>query len=368
MTFLSPFSLSQAPAKEEMFPDPLLSANVYCAGRLGEALLRVAGALQRELLAEGGAEPGYVWVMRYAKCGEHLKIRVHGPESRRPLIQASLAAAAASYLAGQEAPDPAAPRRTRELAPPIDREDQAPADYPDRTFLWTTYERSHISLGYRPYMNDDVYVALLTRCMGRGTEILLHRLEADGAGQIQHQKLQTLLLKALIAGLSALPLTAEERALYLLYHRDCLLRGALKQAGSAGGPRKMEETLARFRLQVEKLGGEVDGLAETARTRWEGGGERWEGDFEAWSSALAGLAEYVAPLCGGRAYHIDPFAELPLFPAVFKAFHGLANQLGLTPLNEAFAHHLLLSASCSGELRDRPVQLKPALLEMEPLQ
>jgi hypothetical protein len=36
-------------------------------------------------------------------------------------------------------------------------------------------------------------------------------------------------------------------------------------------------------------------------------------------------------------------------------------------LNEAFAHHLLLAVSGSGDLRDRPVQLKPALLEMEPL-
>jgi hypothetical protein len=173
--FLVPFFLSWAPAREEMFPDPLLSANLYCAGRLGEALLRVVGGFRRDLLARVGAEPGYVWVMRYAKGGEHLKIRVHGPESQRPLIRELLAASAESYLADLGAPDPSAPRRTRELAPPIDREDQTSTDYPDRTFLWTTYERSQISLGYRPYMSDDVYVALLTRCMGRGTEILLHR-------------------------------------------------------------------------------------------------------------------------------------------------------------------------------------------------
>jgi len=348
-----------------MFPDPLLSANVYCAGRLGEALLRVTGAFRRELLARGGLEPGYVWVMRYAKCGEHLKIRLHGPQSREPLMRELLAAAAEPYLAGLGAPDPAAPRRTRELAAPIDREDQASTDYPDRTFLWTTYERSHISLGYRPYMNDDVYVSLLTRCMGRGTEILLDRLESDEAGQIHHQKLQALLLKALITGLSALPLTTEERTLYLLYHRDCLLRAALKQAGSAGGPQKMAEILARFQLQVDKLGREADGLAETARARWDGDGESWDADFEAWSSALAELAGYVASICGGRAYHIDPFAESSLFPPIFKALHGFANQLGLTPLNEAFAHHLLLSVAGSGGPRDRPVQLKPALLEME---
>jgi hypothetical protein len=363
---LSPSATPQAPAQGERLPDPLLSASLYCAGRLDEALLRVVGAFRQELLAKGSQEQGYVWVMRYAKCGEHLKIRFHGLESQRSLMREQLAAAAAAYLTGLGASDPAAPRRTRPLAAPIDREDQAATDYPDRTFLWTTYERSHISLGYRPYMNDDTYVSLLTRCMSRGTELLLQRLEAEETGQIQYRKLQPLLLKALITGLSALPLTAEERALYLLYHRDCLLRAALKQAGSIGGPKKMAETLARFRLQIDKLGAETDRLAETARARWDAGKERWDDDFEAWHSALSQLAAYVTPLCGGLAYHIDPFAESPLFPGIFKAFHGFANQLGLTPLNEAFAHHLLLFVSCASELRDRPVQLKPALLEPLP--
>ena len=34
----------------------------------------------------------------------------------------------------------------------------------------------------------------------------------------------------------------------------------------------------------------------------------------------------------------------PVFPAIFKVFHGTANKLGLGMLPEALTHHLLLRA------------------------
>jgi hypothetical protein len=32
------------------------------------------------------------------------------------------------------------------------------------------------------------------------------------------------------------------------------------------------------------------------------------------------------------------------FPPTFKILHGLANQVGMPPLQEAFVHHLLLAS------------------------
>jgi hypothetical protein len=364
MTELAFFSPSLSLSQEPLYPNPFLSASIYCCGRLDEVIHSCIAQFWVEARHRDETGTSYLWVMRYAKGGDHLKVRLHGPEGHRFWMRELLAAAVESYFSALEPPEVDAPRKNRDLATPIDHEDRVPTLYPDRTLLWTVYERSHISLGYRPYMNDDVYVSRLTRCLGRSTDVLLSRLETDSSGRSSHQVLQAILLKALIAGLSALPFNSQERTLYLLYHRDCLLRAVLKQAGSRSGPQKMEETLNRFRQQVHGMGESIDRLAWTAGSLWQTREEgNWDNDFEAWRGALRELADYASLVCGDLAHHIDPFAEHPLFPPLFKAFHGFANQLGLTALNEAFAHYLLIAATSDDGLRDRPVQLKPSWLK-----
>lgn len=342
------------------YPDPILSANLYCAGRLSEAVSRVVHPFWRDVSARGHAACGYVWVVRYARRGEHLKIRVHGPQSESSAWRDLLQAAAGSYLEEIGPRDPEAPRHARALSTPIDREDGDNADHPDRELLWTTYARSHVSLGYRPYLQDDRYVALLTRCLGRGTEILLKRLAPEA--RWNHATQQAALLNALIAGLAALPLSPRERSSWLLYHRDGLLRGMLKQSGASGGARRLRETLERFRGQAAGMQGDIERLGRTAETGWAADAS-WPDDLTAWRQALVDLSAELLPHEGDRAYDIDPFADRVLFLPLFKVFHGFANQLGLTPLNEAFAHHLLLAATADGDLRDRAVRVTPELGE-----
>jgi len=69
----------------------------------------------------------------------------------------------------------------------------------------------------------------------------------------------------------------------------------------------------------------------------------------AWCRALTALRQFLEPL----AVDIDPFADGPTFPLFFKVCHGIANPLGVTPLNEAFIHHLLLCATGDDDLVDR---------------
>jgi hypothetical protein len=44
---------------------------------------------------------------------------------------------------------------------------------------------------------------------------------------------------------------------------------------------------------------------------------------------------------------VDPFADGPLFPVLFRLFHATARQFGLALLDEAFLHHLLAAGGRS---------------------
>lgn len=347
-------------------PDPILSANVYCSGRLCEVIHRVARPFLREARRRVPEEEIRVWVMRYAKGGDHLKVRLHGPEPAEPFLRDLLFSLQADYFAGLNAAGPAAPRRSRALAAPIDREDCEVSDRPDRTFLWTAYRRSHVSLGYRPYLGDDVYVTLLTRCLSRSTEIVLHRLTPSPTGVYPHRGRQNALLKGVIAGLSALGFPAEERTLYLLYHRDCLLRHVRKQMlidRKATSPEGLtDRLLERFWKEIESGRSGFEPLGETASRLWTAGvSPVWDEDLAAWREAVGELAGYVMTVCRDLAHRIDPFAAEPIFPPIFKAFHGMANQVGLTPLDEAFSYHLLLALTADGDTARQPVQMRPDL-------
>jgi len=257
----------------------------------------------------------------------------------------------------------------RASAPPIDAEDATSTDHPDRTFLWTTYARNPLSLGYSPFLDDNRYVYLLTRCLGRATEILILRLRSDEDGRSPFPLQRRLLLQAIIAGLAALPLSDSNRARYLLYHRDGLMRylrrrktQTLELSAVEDGPTIMARALLRFDGEIERLGTELDGWSESLHKQWHTRTNlSWDGDFAAWGQALRDLFEYINPQCATLCQRLDPFAELPVFPLLFKVFHGLANQIGLSHLNEAFLHHLLAGLTPEGQDCQRPVQLVPNL-------
>jgi hypothetical protein len=349
-----------------LLPDPLLSANVYCSGRLCEVIQRLVSPFWSEYRAQSSAGTSYLWVMRYARGGEHLKVRLHGDPSEAELLRDLLAASQAAYfarLAGAASATPAA--KSRPDAPPIDAEDRVDTDHPDRTFLWTTYRRNPLSLGVDPFLQDDAYLELLTRCLGCGTEILLARLEAGEDGQCPHPLCRDILFSALLFGLEQLRLSGRERALYLLYHRDTLLRHLRKRKNWSASPEAMARVLSHLDLQAardprrEELGRFLSqhGMAGHA---W-----RWQADIGAWCSALRELQEYVTPLLADPLFHADPFAERPLFALLFKVFHGFINQIGLDALNEAFLLHLLGGVVAETDLLQRPVLLRPDFRALE---
>lgn len=343
--------------KSALFPDPAFSANIYCAGRLDEVIHRVLAPFWA---AAGRQEKGaYLWLMRYAKTGEHLKLRLHGPAGAEKLIE-KLGAELERYFGELPPAEPEAVRKSTPTATPIDAEDQEPQDQPDRSWRPTRYKRSAIPFGYSPWVDDPVYVALMTRAFAAGTESLFGKLATGADGRAPHSLVQGLLIQAILDGLAALGLGAAERGDYLAYHRDWLLRATLKNtAASAVGPEKMAELVARFDRQAAGLGdAALARIGEAARRRFAS--EAADEARNPWQVALAELRAYVDGAAGEPRRHIDPFADDPRFPPFFKAFHVFANQLGLNPLNEAFAHHLLLRAAVDGkDAPPRPVVLRP---------
>lgn len=325
------------------FPDPTLSANLYASDHLDGVLYRVVAPVWKQLRDHEAARGAHLWVMRYARGGEHLKLRLHAGEPLVREFRQRLAETAASYFEALGEVEPDGPRRSRPDAPPIDAEDMVEGVHPDRRLLWTRYRRSALSLGGPPWLGDDRYVSLLTRCLARGTELLLDIEPEDD--ELPHRLRQSTLLKGLVLGLGSLGWASESRLTYLAYHRNWLLRHpALK---STDGDATLAEAVLRFDLQARKLGTYLATLGGAVDEEWTPGAVV-EGEAPAqtrWKRSLADLVSYAGGFRDDPDHHLDPFAPDPPFVPLFKALHGFANQIGLDPVNEAFAHHLLLRAA-----------------------
>lgn len=330
-------------------PDPVLTANIYLAGHLDEAIFRIVVPFWRSFKELDPAGLCSLWLMRYGKGGEHLKVRLHGPAELVPEMKRLLEGAAQAYLGTLAEPAGPVQKRGWLGAPPIDAEDAVQSDYPDRTLLWTRYGRSHVSLGGRPFLSDDRYAALFTNCLARGSEIVMALKPAED-GTLSHHARQSTLLRALISGLAALGFDAEKRAQYLSYHRDWLLRYFLPKGSMEADP--VQQLLQRFDERVAAMDSSLEILRQAATAKWQGNDgpqQRFAGQDASWQQALAALLEYITPFCADPDYHLDPFAVDPVFSPIFKVFHGLGNQLGLKLSDEGFAHHILLQAAASPE-------------------
>src|SRR4051812_36808733 len=65
------------------FPDPIISANLYDFRRLDRVIARFVVPFLLAAEAKALDQPFYLWMLRYLRGGEHLKIRVHAPDALR---------------------------------------------------------------------------------------------------------------------------------------------------------------------------------------------------------------------------------------------------------------------------------------------
>jgi hypothetical protein len=316
----------------------LISVNLYAAGRLDWVIDQFVVPFWHAVEASGLDQYCYLWILRYSRCGEHLKLRLHGPEPLHILLQGLLNEAADAYFAGwsslEKGPGQAAQRL--KPTPPLDVEDQESNDYPDGTFLYTHYQRSPIILGAPPLMQDDHYITLFTNALSRACILVLSRFQLAKNGRMLHRKRQALLLHITAVGLSVAFPDFQELERYVIYHRDWLVRAPVLAA--RGRINKAEEIFDRYDAEALQLG---SSYLETIRKLLEIKEESLSTQESSWQRALWALYLHLQSM---RCLDPDPFVEGALYPSLFKVFHGVANQLGVTPLNEGLVWHLLLGA------------------------
>jgi hypothetical protein len=304
-------------------PDPVVTANLYCGGLLDDA---VTGAILPFQAAAGGEDRCSLWIVRYSRRGEHLKVRVHADDGEAGALRELLAGHVGGWLESVREVPPPTRRVARFDVPAIDPEDEGSVAAADRSLLWTTYRRSAVTLGGSPWLEDDTFAAHAVECLARGFGRVLAARAGAAAGQGT-----TALIRALVPALGAVGFDPPRAAAYLAYHRDWLLRFFLDE------PAKADRTRATFDAQLAGAGATVERIARAVGGAAVVDGGGWEG-------ALARLAEYTGGYQGRAEYQVDPFTRDATFPPLFKVLHGVANQAGVPPLQEAYVHHLVLAA------------------------
>lgn len=320
--------------------DPSLTASLYAPGRLDQALARVVAPLRRSL--EGHPEAALWWVRSLAG-GEHLKLRFHLPGDQIEALRGALTEAAGRFFAessGASSPRRGAPPVVRK-APPIDPQDRGEPRPPG--LVWTSSPRSALSYGGAPLGDDPVYAARLSRVLGLAGEAALDLLATSPDAALEERR--RILLGALVDALAAPGIRSEHRAAYLAYHRDALARHIVYGRGTESGAR----LVAFFDHQAWRSRGAVERLRRVVDAAWEDSSAREPA--EPGSAWRRGVAELLAEIERRRdeagfetVLRLDPDAPDPILCPLFKGLHGLANQLGLTWIEEAFTHHLLWRA------------------------
>jgi len=319
-------------------PDPVVSASLFAGGHLDTLTGKVVAPMV-QALAGTVSDDSYLWLMRYGRRGDHLKLRWHGPKTEGAVFRQALedhAKTGFELLPVGDGPGKPISSET----PPIDVEDQAgEALQEDRTLLFTHYRRSHVCLGEQILHRDDTYCCHLTRCLARGTSMVLNRVANESAVPWSHGLRFNLLLTAIIDGLAESDISNTLQTSYLAYHRDWLLRFV---AGDRSEEDSREQARRVFDRRLAAMGDARERLFAFVRNRRDSIQSTTQ--TSVWGSRLAAARTFFEPLCESLAEQLDRHAEKPFFSPLFKIFQGLANQTGLNLAEEAYVHHLLLRA------------------------
>ena len=316
-------------------PDPVLTANIYASGLIEDVLQRVIVPFRSALRRQWAADECYLWLMRYSRGGEHLKIRIHSAIDNRERVKALLTVHAEEFLAEVRLLPVSAPRTvSKPTVAAIDLEDSAPEMAPDRSILWTTYKRTAVSFPGSPWLEDDEFIKRSCLVLGNGCELLLDALKDKTLESVGAR--QGFLGRAILSALWSLNLHEPSVAVeYFKYHRDWLLRFFLMATPTE------ERALKQFAEQVQRVPETIRWMARAALAP---DASDVPAARRSWWDTLANLVRYAEQFRNSDEHQIDPFARDNVFPVIFKVLHGLANQIGLRPMQEAYVHHLALTA------------------------
>ena len=317
--------------------EPILTANVYCAGFLDQLIHEAIAPFWARYSASAGDGGRFLWFARYGRGGEHLKIRFHGSAAERDEVRQELATAVERFLGALPGLAAASERDGLVDQFPIDPEDHCARAYPDRTLLWTTYRCEPGIMGRQPMSADRLHAALFTGCLGIGTDIVLAGFKPDATGTVPGSLRLSLALKFFVAAFCALDLPPRARVENLRYHRDWLLASfGLEIAPACARIDQQIESrpalLAGLRPLLETAAQEEDALVD-------------EGDlYYRWQSRFAELLCHAIRRANDPAFLADPYLRDQVLATSFKLLHAHTNQLATGLWNEAYVCQLLIRA------------------------
>ncbi len=317
------------------FADPILTANIYCTGFLDRLIFEAIAPFWSRYKASNGDLGGFLWFARYRRGGEHLKIRFHGSAAARDAVRGSLVTAIQDFLDSLPGTAAANERDCQVNQFPIDPEDHCTIAYPDRTILWTSYQRVPGIMGRHPMSDDLLHAALFTRCLGVGSDIVLENLRPDSNGTIPGALRLSLALKFFIAACSSLGLPATGIVEYLRYHRDWLLTSFNID---------LVKACERFDQRIQSQPETLEGLRPLLDLKEEPGAETAADDdpYCQWQDCFAELFRYVLQRADDPEFLQNPYLKDQVFATPFKLLHAHTNQLATGLLNEGYLCQLLI--------------------------
>ncbi|GMU07988.1 lantibiotic dehydratase C-terminal domain-containing protein [Corallococcus caeni] len=329
------------PDEATFLEQPSLSASIYCDGRVDEVIQTVM--LPFRQWAQTHHPRTRLWLMRYLRGGEHLKVRLHGPPHSLAEARRELAARVAETFASWSPPVPDERRRQNNQAPPLDPEDEDGVLKPDLTLHWTRYQHRPEQQGPLPLAATPGFASGYVACMVAATRTLFDHV-ARPSGTASRG---TLLIRLIAEALTGLEWSPQEERAALLFHRDWLVSGTPH-------PAQVQEALAQ-RCQADEAtlrrleAFNTDRHANRAAPR--------ELPLFAWAVA----AHLDMARCTALASRRGPpvlSGDRELFATLARVQHNAANVLGLSLGNEL--HVIQLFAESLASVNDSTTRTRSA--------
>lgn len=303
----------------------VFSANLYCHGAVDQALRELILPFWQTLR---GCHPGAeLWLVRYAKGGEHLKIRLFA-ESGTAALAARLEAAAQEFLAAVPMASDGLRDPARDL-PAIDPEDGGGELRTDRTWLRTRYRYRPEHVGAEPLSAAAGFGAIHQRCRVAATAVLLDWLERHADAEATPGRRLVLATRLLATGVAAAHPAATDQARAFTFQRDWLLRVVADPRG------------ARVLFECKTAERPADaGFARAAQAVDSA-------PLAEWHAAIAALAAFGADWC--RARGEEPASAALVELAVCRLIHNGVNLIGIGLSNEAYLCHRLAASRAAEE-------------------
>jgi hypothetical protein len=321
------------PALHPSFPDPFLAFQLW-NGSLDEVIAQILTPF--ESVCRDSPAPVYVWFLRNIRGAKCLEVFVHEDAcvtsvKCREFIREELTAICRRHWNQAAGSQPA--EAAQHSVSASSREG----------VIWMEYRRDPKAMGGDPFIRDDEYAALFTRCLSRSASILCEEIRR---GKSLARIRQVVFLRLLIDGLEACEFDVETVIAYLKYHRDWVLRFPFWR--SRRPAQEFQEAAHRYLRAYDRHAAahrqELEPLAEMARRRLARAPTLRQGARASttlgWSKSFAILLRCVNRLHLRPEFYLDPYADVPLFSMVFKTFNMAANQLGLG-MEEGFVTHFL---------------------------